>query len=203
MPDDPPRVPAQAFDAAYAACPRELQRASPRQQSDEILRHVARFCRDRAADCDSLAEAMIVKAFAEGARDPFALMQLIADINTEAGDDDFPAAALDPRGRRGWGACGRLVCRPPWSEDTDAVLDDLRRYTEGLSKARLWTQLAANIELCAEPAFIVPDNGNDPRANHMMPVALAAYYLQCFEQRIRDLETALDEEQRSHHYAER
>jgi hypothetical protein len=42
----------------------------------------------------------------------------------------------------------------------------------------------------------------DAYACHMMPVAIAAYYLLAMEQRIRDLETALEEEGRSH-YAER
>ena len=46
------------------------------------------------------------------------------------------------------------------------------------------------------------DSAKDARAHHMMPVAIAAYYLLAMEQRIRDLETALEEEGRSH-YAER
>jgi hypothetical protein len=129
-------------------------------------------------------------------------------MNTQSEDDDFPAARLDPRNRHGWahpqpGHAPRIISRPPWQQSTDDTLDELRRYTCGLSGERLHAQLAANIEARTEPAFIVPkDPAKDARAHHMMPVTIAAYYLLAMEQCIRDLETALEEEGRSH-YAER
>jgi hypothetical protein len=209
MPDSLPRLPvlAQAYDAAYAACSREIARLSPRRQSDEILRAVARFCLTQAEagrTCDDIAEAKLVGVLAAAAADPFTLTRFIADMNAQSADADFPAAALDPRNRHGWahpqvGNAPRIISRPPWQQSTDESLDELRRYTCGLRGERLHAQLAANIEASTE-AFIVPENpGIDPRPHHMMPVTAAAYYLLCFEQRIRDLETALEEEGRSHY----
>ena len=210
---DLPRLPvlAQAYDAAYVACAREVSRLTPRRQSDEILRAVARFCLAQAQagrTCDDIAEAKVVGVLAGAAADPFALTQLIAEINAAAGDNDFPASALDPRGRQGWahaqrGHVPRIINRPPWQAPIDDILDELRRHTGGLIGARLHAQLATNIEARTTPAFIVPeDSTRDARAHHMMPVTIAAYYLLAMEQRIRDLETALEEEGRSH-YAER
>ena len=153
---DLPRLPvlAQAYDAAYVACAREVSRLTPRRQSDEILRAVARFCLAQAQagrTCDDIAEAKVVGVLAGAAADPFALTQLIAEINAAAGDNDFPASALDPRGRQGWahaqpGHAPRIISWPPWQVPTDDILDELRRYTCGLSGARLHAQLAANIE---------------------------------------------------------
>jgi hypothetical protein len=205
-----------AYDAAYAAISREIAHLPPRQQSNEVLRHVARFCQaQEGRACDHLAEAAVVSALAAAAADPFTLTRFIADINAQSEDDDFPAARLDPRNRHGWahpqpGHAPRIISRPPWQQPTDGILDELRRHTGGFSGERLHAQLAANIEARTTPAFIVPENpGLDSHAHHsvdaqrhMMPVTIAAHYLLCFEQRIRDLETALEEEGRSQ-YAER
>jgi hypothetical protein len=210
MLDPLPRLPilTQAYDAAYAACSREIAHLSPRRQSDEVLRHVARFCLAQVGrPCDDIAEAKLVGVLAGAAADPFALTQLIAAINAESGDADFPAASLDPRGRHGWTAAihagmPRIIHKPPWQQSTDELLAELRVYTEGLNGERLHAQLAANIENRAGGNFIVPDNGTDPRPARMMPVSIAAGYILAFEQLIRDLETALEEERRSQ-YAER
>jgi hypothetical protein len=196
MPDPLPIL-TQAFDAAYVACAREVATLPPWHQSNEIMYHVARFCRaQHGRDCDHPGERKIIEALGNAAVDPASLTALIAEINAEAGDDDFPAARLDPRNRHGWararaGELPRIIARPPWQQPTDDLLAQLRRYTEGLHGERLHAQFATNIENRAGGNFIVPEQ---PHADHhMMPVTLTAYYLQCFEQRIRDLETALEE----------
>jgi hypothetical protein len=211
MPDPLPRLPVltQAYDAAYAAVAREAASLSPRRQSDAILSAVARFALAQAEagrTCDDIVEARLIGTLACAAQDPVQLTQMIADLNAAAEDDDFPAARLDPRGRHGWAKAGphampRIITKPPWSESTDDLLGELRRYTDTLRGERLHAQLAANIELATSPFFIVSDprTRDDP---HMMPVTIAAYYLLAFEARIRDLETALEEAGRSQ-YAER
>jgi hypothetical protein len=199
MSDPLPRLPilTAAYDAAYAACAREAPQLTPSRQSDAILSAVARFAlaqTEAGRPIDNSAEATIVGTLAQAAADPVQLTQLIADLNAAAEDDDFPAGRLDPRNRQGWGRNGRIICRPPWSEPTDDTLAELRRYTEGLHGERLHAQLAINIENQTAGNFIVPEDPRlDPMAHHMMPVTLVAHYLRCFEQRIRDLETALEE----------
>jgi hypothetical protein len=200
----PCAVLAQAYDVAYRTVAPAIHRASPRVQSDEILRAVARFC--QAADLHDLdhAERIIVATLAGAASDPVRLTRLIAAINAEAGDDDFPAARLDPRGRHGWAAAKpgqipRIICRPPWSEPTDDVLAELRCDTDHLCGERLHAQLKLNIEPATDPFFLVPENpALDAHEHHMMPTAIAACYLLAFEARIRDLEDALAEERTNH-----
>jgi hypothetical protein len=86
MPDPLPRLPvlAQAYDAAYVTCAREVSRLAPRRQSDEVMRAVARFCLAQAQaerSCDDIAEAGVVGVLARAAADPVQLTQLIAELN--------------------------------------------------------------------------------------------------------------------------
>jgi hypothetical protein len=200
MPNPLPRlaVLAQAFDIAYQACAREAAHLPPRQQSDVMLSAVARFCFAQAeagCTCDDIVEGRLIGILAGAAQDPVQLTRLIAAINAEAEDDDFPAARLDPRNRKGWGRDGRIIAAPPWSQPTDELLAELRFGTDGLHGERLYQQLRANITDRA-PVFIV----SDPRARadpDMIPVSLVAAYFQAFEHKIRDLEDALFEAERS------
>jgi hypothetical protein len=203
MPDPLPQLPilAQAFDAAYAACARTASQLPPRQQSDEILAAVARFCRVQveAGRCgDDLGETMLVSALAAGGADPPALTRLLAAVNAQAADDAFPAAGLDPRNRHGWTAATppdvpRIISRPSWREPTDTLLAELRRDTAGLSGQRLCEQLAANLQLAAGPAWLAPEQpAADAFAAQMLPVTIAAYYLYVMELRLRDLESMLE-----------
>ena len=201
MPNPLPRlaVLAQAFDIAYQACAREAAHLPPRQQSDVMLSAVARFCFAQAeagCTCDDIVEGRLIGILAGAAQDPVQLTRLIAAINAEAEDDDFPAARLDPRNRHGWAKAGphtmpRIICKPPWQQSTDDLLAELRRGTEGLHGERLHAQLATNIENQTAGNFIVPEQPHADR--NMMPMTTAAYYLLAFEARIRDLETALEE----------
>ena len=196
MPNPLPRlaVLAQAFDIAYQACAREAAHLPPRQQSDVMLSAVARFCFAQAeagCTCDDIVEGRLIGILAGAAQDPVQLTRLIAAINAEAEDDDFPAARLDPRNRKGWGRDGRIIAAPPWSQPTDELLAELRRGTEGLHGERLHAQLATNIENQTAGNFIVPEQPHADR--NMMPVTTAAHYLLAFEARIRDLEAALEE----------
>jgi hypothetical protein len=173
-----------AFDAAYAACPRETPQLAPRQQSDELLRHVARFCEAQAGSpCDNLAEANVVSALAAMAADPVALIQLISAMNAQS-DADFPGAALDPRNRHGWGRGGRIIAKPPWSESTDDLLARLLLATAGLHGEKLHFQLMANIEDSLEPIYRAADRSG----RTLVPIALAGCHLLACVQRIRDLE---------------
>jgi hypothetical protein len=159
VPDPLPQLPilTQAYDAAYAACARTASRLPPREQSDEILSAVARFCRVQAEAGrygDDLGEVLLVRTLATGAADPAALTGLLATINAHAANDDFPAASFDPRNRQGWTATTppevpRIISRPPWRGPTDDLLAELRRDTAGLSGQRLCEQLAANVQLAA------------------------------------------------------
>jgi hypothetical protein len=191
---------ATAYDVAYRTVTPAVRSAPPRIQSDEILCSVARACQAADGSTLGLAERLIITAFAEAAANPAALTRLIAAINAEAGDNDFPAASLDPRGRRGWATSGRIICKPPWNDSTDGLLAELRFAAESLRGEKLHAQLAANIADRTEAFFLVPENPKlDPRAHRMLPLDLAAIYLLCFEVRIRELEDALAESERTHH----
>jgi hypothetical protein len=190
MPDPLPRLPilTAAFDAAYAACARAVARLSPRQQSDEILRHVARFCLAQdGRPCDHSAERKVVEALGSAAIDPLTLTALIADMNAQSEDADFPAAALDPRNRQGWGRNGRIITKPPWSESTDDVLERMLLATEGLHGEKLHFQLMANIEDSLEPIY----QAVDPSGRTLVPIALVGCYVLACVQRIRDLQATV------------
>jgi hypothetical protein len=187
MPDPLPRLSilTAAFDAAYQACARDTARLPPRQQSDEIIRHVARFCLAQdGRPCDHSAERKVVEALGSAATDPLTLTELIAGMNAQAEDADFPAAALDPRNRHGWGRSGRIIVKPPWSESTDDLLARLLLATEGLHGEKLHFQLMANIEDSLEPIY----QATDPAGRALVPIALAGCHLLACVQRIRDLE---------------
>jgi hypothetical protein len=201
----------ETYDRAYQACARSAPGLPLRQQSDELLSAVARFCRvqvEAGRVGAEWGEDTLVRVLADAAGDPHRLTALLARINAEAGaDDHFPASRFDPRNRRGW-ACGaaptlpRIVQAPSWLAPTDAVLAELRRDTEGLTGQRLCEQFIGNLQLAAGPAYLAPEHAADAAggeaaaeadacAPQMMPVTLFAYYALCFEQRIRDLETQL------------
>jgi hypothetical protein len=187
MLDALPRLPilTAAFDAAYRVCPAAIARASPRVQSDEIIRHVARFCLAQVEAGrlpDHPIEAQVVAAFADVAADPLQLTRLISAMNSQS-DADFPSAALDPRCREGWGVNGRIIAKSPWA-DIDDLLAQLLLATEGLRGDKLHVQLMANIEDSLEAIY----KATDPSGRTLVPISLVGCYVLACLQRIRDLE---------------
>jgi hypothetical protein len=189
MPDPLPRLSllAAAFDAAYQTCARDTARPTPRQQSDEIIRHVARFCLAQdGRPCDQSAERKIIEALGSAAVDPLTLTALIAAMTAQSEDADFPAAALDPRGRQGWGRNGRIIAKPPW-DSTDELLARLLFATDGLHGEKLHFQLMVNIEDSLEPIY----QATDPSGRALVPLTLVGCHLLACVQRIRDLEATV------------
>jgi hypothetical protein len=137
-------------------------------------------------------ERAMVEHMGAMAHHPLQLEVFIAETHAAFPDDDFPAARLDPEARRGWppavsGAEARIERHPPWSEPTNDLTADLRAGTQHLIGEALHARINDNIR--ALPAsFAVPNSGADPRRHDMMPVTVAAFYLYCLEQRIRELE---------------
>jgi hypothetical protein len=127
----------------------------PRQQSDEILRAVAEVCRSMPIPCHGLdymaadpdrhrGEFMTITALADLATDPAELARFIADVNREFVDDDFPAARLDPDGRRGRPRSCRATDPTGAVTMSDAHARDLRRAD---CKLRIFAVLFANLSL--------------------------------------------------------
>jgi hypothetical protein len=93
------------FHHAYAGLPGWVWRLPAPQQSDEVLRHVARVARSytqaglqRLSDDSSVhpGEYAVICALANLGDE---IENFLRELN--AAGDDFPAARLDPEGRRG------------------------------------------------------------------------------------------------------
>ena len=87
------------FDWAYRVLPCEILDLPSREQSNAVLRAVARASKSIQLPCPGLGWYPELKTIA--ALSNVDIEDLLADLNHLHPGDDFLAARLDPRGRRG------------------------------------------------------------------------------------------------------